>query len=145
MKAFRFPLDRALHLRRLQLELEQAKLQQLARDRDQLDLRATAIRSDAARTRAASTSQPQISSIELAALPGYQTGVRNRLSKLDGQKRDILKRIEDQRRVTLEAERKVKLLEQLREKRYADWSALMNREQEAFAAEAYLARWSPNQ
>jgi len=41
----------------------------------------------------------------------------------------------------LEAQRRVRLLERLRERRFSEWEAELNRELEALAAESYLARW----
>jgi hypothetical protein len=74
-------------------------------------------------------------------MPDYQRGIKSRLEKLRQQKQDLLKRRQEQQRLTVEAERRVKLLEKLREQRFAEWEAAMEREQESFAGDAYLARW----
>jgi flagellar export protein FliJ len=137
MKTFRFPLDRALHIRRAQLEIEQAKLQRLTRGLEQLDVTATGIQTEAAATRQLIIVQPG----DTSTMPDYQRGIKSRLEKLRQQKQDLLKRRQEQQRLTVEAERRVKLLEKLREQRFAEWEAAMEREQESFAGDAYLARW----
>jgi hypothetical protein len=142
MKAFRFTLDRALHIRRSQLGIEQDKLQKFIRDREQLELQATSIRSEAAGARRLVSSQELIAAEEISTVPDYQRSAKHRLLKLDQQKQDLLTQTQEQRRKTFEAERKVKLLEQLRDRRFAQWSSMMEKEQEAFASDAYLARWT---
>jgi flagellar export protein FliJ len=142
MKTFRFPLDQALHIRRAQLEIEQAKLQRLLHQRQQLEQQGAAILMEAANTRRAIATQVLLNANEIATLPDYQRGAKHRLLKLDRMKQDLLKRTQDQSRATLEAERKVKLLEKLREKRFKEWNSEMQKEQENFAADAYLSRWT---
>jgi hypothetical protein len=141
VKSFRFPLDRALHIRRAQLEIEQAKLQRLVRDREQLESQAQDIRNESSATRKALTTQSLFAAGEIATMPDYQRGAKLRLHKLEQQKNALIGKAQEQRRVTIEAERKVKLLEKLRSKRLGEWQTGMNNEQENFAADAYLARW----
>jgi flagellar export protein FliJ len=142
VKAFRFPLDRALHIRRAQLEVEQAKLQMLIRDRERIELRVAGILAESKATRQALTAQPLLNSGELSTMPDYQRGAKQLLQKLDHYKQDLLKRAQEQQRQTLEAERKVKLLEKLRGRRFTEWGIQADKEQENFAADAYLARWT---
>jgi len=46
-----------------------------------------------------------------------------------------------QRGLVLKAERDVRLLEKLREKRLGEWQAAADKEQEALASELFLAQW----
>ena len=46
-----------------------------------------------------------------------------------------------QQRAVVEARRRVRLMEQLEERRFRAWQADAGREQENLAAELYLARW----
>ena len=142
MKAFQFPLDRALKIRRIQQEIERGKLQTLTRDREQLDLSANAVRAEAANTRSALSDQPVLPAIEMSTMPDYQRGAAQRIVKLQLQKQDLLRQIVDQQNLTLEADRKVKLMERLRSQRLAEWESQVQKEQENFAADAYLARWA---
>jgi flagellar export protein FliJ len=142
MKAFRFPLDRALHIRRAQLEVEQAKLQILTRERERIELRVTGVIAESVAARQSLATQPLLTSGELSTMPDYQRGTKQLLQKLDLFKQDLLKKSLEQQRQTVEAERKVKLLEKLRGKRLTEWGSQAQKEQEDFAADAYLARWT---
>jgi hypothetical protein len=142
MKAFRFPLDRALHIRRAQLEQERARHQRLIRQREQLELHATTIQQEAVTARQAIATQTLLLPGEMSTLPDYQRGAKYRLLKLDQERQTLVKKIQEQQRQTVEAERKVKLLEKLRTKRFTAWDTEMQKEQENFAADAHLARWT---
>jgi len=142
VRAFRFPLDRALHIRRAQLEVEQAKLQRLMRDREQFEFQVNEIRAESSATRRLITAQLSLVPGEISTMPDYQRGAKLRLQKLEREKQELSKKTQDQQRQTIEAECKVKLLEKLRAKRFAEWETGMNKEQENFAADAHLARWS---
>jgi predicted transcriptional regulator len=74
-------------------------------------------------------------------MPDYLRGTRQRLRKLDELRKELAKGLQEQQRQLVEAERKVKLLEKLRTKRLDEWENEMLKEQETFAADAYLARW----
>jgi flagellar export protein FliJ len=142
VKAFRFPLDRALHIRRAQFEIEQAKLQLMTREREQLEIKVTEIVTEAATARRTLATQALLVPGEISTMPDYQRGTKQMLLKLEQQKVDLARRSQEQKRQTLEAERKVKLLEKLREKRFDEWETQMEKDQEAFTADAYLARWT---
>jgi flagellar export protein FliJ len=142
VKVFHFPLHRALHIRRAQLELERIKYQRLMRDREQLELQVTAIQVDAADTRSAIATRTHLLPGEISTMPDYLRGARQRLRKLDELRKELANRLQEQQRQMVEAERKVKLLEKLRTRRFGEWENEMLKEQETFAADAYLARWS---
>jgi flagellar export protein FliJ len=142
VKAFRFPLDRALHIRRAQFEIEQAKLQLMTREREQLEIKVTEIVTEAATARRTLATQALLVPGEISTMPDYQRGTKQMLLKLEQQKVDLARRSQEQKRQTLEAERRVKLLEKLREKRFGEWETQMEKDQEAFTADAYLARWT---
>jgi flagellar export protein FliJ len=141
VKAFHFPLDRALHIRRAQLEIEQAKHQRLMRDREQLELQVVRIQTEAAAARNAITTQALLVPGEISTMPDYLRGTKQRLVKLDHVRQELVSKMQEQKRQLLEAERRVKLLEKLRTKRLGAWEIEMHKEQETFAADAYLARW----
>ena len=52
------------------------------------------------------------------------------------------KKLGEQQKVMLEARRRCRLLERLKERRLAEWTAERDRELDEIAAESYLARWS---
>jgi flagellar export protein FliJ len=141
VKAFRFPLDRALHIRRAQLEIEQAKHQRLLRDREQLELNVMKIQTETAAARNAIATQALLVPGEISTMPDYLRSTKQSLLKLDQTRQELVKKTQEHRRQLLEAERRVKLLEKLRTKRLGAWEIETQKEQETFAADAYLARW----
>jgi flagellar export protein FliJ len=141
MKHFQFQLQRVLELRSQQAEVERARLQSLlngrtrfVRDRDNLlqqKLRAaTDIRS-----------AQSISGSDLCALASFDRYVQKRRAVMDKQLAQLDKQIGIQTAALRESERKVKLLEKLKERRLIDWTAERDKELEAAAAESYLARF----
>jgi flagellar export protein FliJ len=142
VRAFRFPLDRALHIRRAQSGIEQARLQRLLHDREQVERQAAQTLADSAAIRIALTAQPLLASSEISTIPDYQRGARVNLDRLDHRRQQLQQRIQEQKKALAEAERKVKLLEKLRARRFAEWEAQIQKELDNFAADAYLARWT---
>ena len=142
MKAFLFPLDRALHIRRAQFEIEQARLQRLMREREELEQRTTEVIDEAAAARRGITSQTPLIPGEISTVSDYQRDVRQQLHKMAQQMCELDVAVIKQREQAMESERKVKLLEKLRAKRLDAWEIQMEKDQENFSADAYLARWT---
>lgn len=141
MKNFRFGLERVLHWRTSQVQLEQQKLQQLLQERNSVD--AALAELSAARNAGRELLEPKlVPGSELNALAAYQLHLRKQEHLLLARRADCLRRLEEQRVSFLRARRAQRLLEMLRKKQLDDWKIALNREVEALAAEAYLAQWS---
>jgi hypothetical protein len=141
MKAFHFPLERVLSLRRTQLELEDARFRQSAAalaaiDRARAELGAAAVAADLEVRSAAS-----IAGADLAALDEFHRHVRSQEQMLAGRRAERARELAAQQAAMLEARRRYRLLERLRERRLAEWKTENDRELEQVAAESYLARW----
>jgi len=141
MKTFRFNLERVLALRRTQLELEDARLRQCvaamaAVDRARAELGAAAAAADLDVRRSAT-----IAGADLAALGEFHRHVRSQEQLLEARRAERAREAAAQETVMLEARRRCRLLERLREKRLAEWQAESDRELDQVAAESYLARW----
>lgn len=141
MLRFRFRLETVLGWRRLHLELEETKLQSLFEELRQVDLaedRLDAEKADADRAVLYSVS---VEAHELAALDRYRLHVAREKARLRKERAGCRGRITVQQQQVIKAERDVRLLEKLRERRLAEWQTGANREQEALASELFLARW----
>lgn len=139
MNAFRFPLERALEWRRRQLEIEENRFKHLAAalaeiDRARADLESTAIRAEL-QVRGWAPLLGQ----DLSALAGFRADVKTKEEALAGRRAECQRQLETQQRVMLEARRRCRLLEKLRERRWEEWRAATDRELEQFAGENYLA------
>ena len=142
MKAFRFPLNRVLHWRATQCELEEAALSRLTSRRVSL---ANAIEQIATSRKEAATeisTQTEVSSALFQTIPAFHVRIDQQKALLQLKAKELEREIEAQLRRTAEARRKKKLLETLRESRLSDWTALRNAEDEAAAADAWLARYA---
>lgn len=142
MKAFRFSLERALHLRRMQLEMEQARLLQINGELLQTGNSVTALQSFNTETRTWLSGSASLESGSVATVPQFQQRTRQHILTMQGKKAELKSQTEAQKTRTLEAQRKVKLLETLRKDRHARWVEEADKEQENFAADAFLARWT---
>jgi hypothetical protein len=54
---------------------------------------------------------------------------------------EAAQKLAEQQKLMLEARRRCRLLERLKERRFTEWTATRDREVEEIAAESYLARW----
>jgi flagellar export protein FliJ len=142
MKAFRFSLQRVLDVRRAQEGVEKMKYERLLRDLAAIEFGSEEIRSETAGIRRTLMTQPTITSGEMSTFPAYLQRNKQRLLSLAQAKHDLAITLNAQRAQVLEAERSVKLLEKLRTRRLEAWITESQNEQEAFASDAYLARWT---
>jgi len=139
MKKFEFRLESALRLRLTQLEGEKMKLQALLAEDQRLRIALSEL--DSERRKASSTLQTsaEISALDVRALSAFMIGAearRNNLSKQIGRQSHLI--AEGRTRVML-AERNVKLLENLKNKRRSEWQAEWDRELESNAQQAWLS------
>jgi len=158
MKAFRFPLERVLSWRQAQLNIEELGLRRL-----NAELQTVAQELDACRGRRISAqSSLLIGSPQAAASGGTALMIRPQVQVMGTDLRDLeqvglwaarrerelLKKaeglrvmIEKQTRALTEARRRVRLLENLKQRRKEDWTAEESRELEELAGESAVTTW----
>ncbi|MEO8368121.1 MAG: hypothetical protein ABI806_02825 [Candidatus Solibacter sp.] len=142
MKSFRFPLEKALELRRTQLEMEEAKHKRhiaavAAIDRRKAEVEASGVQAEVEVRR-----WNPIQSGDLAALGFYRLKVKSEEAALARHRLDATQKLAEQQKLMLEARRRCRLLERLKERRLAEWTAERDKELDEIAAESFLARWS---
>jgi flagellar biosynthesis chaperone FliJ len=142
MSAFQFPLEKVLNWRRTQLEIEQAKLQRLVAQRNALDRVRAELDAASVQTESEVRRWGSIAGGDLAALSAFRRHVSVKEREIAGHRAECEKAIGEQRRVMLEAQRRCRLLERLRERRHTDWQVAVDRDLEQMATESYLARWT---
>lgn len=142
MKAFRFPLDRVLHWRTVQCELEEAAGLRLAAQRSQLAEQVEQI--SALRKNAASfiTDQATVEATEFQTLASFNVWAEQRKAEIRRRAAKLKQEADAQFVRTAEARRKKKLLETLRESRLTTWTALRDKEDEQAAADSWLSRYA---
>jgi flagellar export protein FliJ len=142
MRAYQFRLQRALEWRRTQLDMEENRLRQAAAVLEAMALEAVKIELVKSRAEVAVRQSPAVDAGDLWALAAYRQRLLAELQALAQRRQDAEKTLAEQRRKVLEAQRRVLLLENLDQRRRAEWSRQQDRELEALASESFLASWN---
>ncbi|MCS7315020.1 MAG: flagellar FliJ family protein [Bryobacterales bacterium] len=140
MKRFVFRLEPVLRWRRGQLELEQNRLRELAAERDRIRMRLRELEQHRREQESQLLSRDALSGAELAALEAWRLRQRAERERCQQALLEAERRLAEQRERVLEARRRVRLLEKLRERRYGEWQAEVERQVENLAAESHLGR-----
>jgi hypothetical protein len=120
MPSFRFPLDRVLEwrqTRRAECEASGVKAE--------LQVRAWT----------------QVTGSDLEALGSFRLRVKEQEAELALKRAAQAKKVQAQQAAMLEARRRCRLLDRLKEQRAEEWRTEENRALEAAASETYLAQW----
>jgi flagellar export protein FliJ len=141
MRAFRFPLQKALELRARQLDLEEAKFQRAAAALAAVDREREVLLSSLTAAEALVRGVATVPGEDLAALGAFRVRTGAEEKRIAQRRAQNEKALEEQRSIMLEARRRLRLLERLKERRHAEWSAEAAKELEEMASESYLARW----
>ncbi len=142
MKAFRFPLEKALDWRRIQLELEEVRYKQQVGEVAGLDCQRAEVEASGIRAEIQVREWRPIAAGDLTALGEFRLHVKARESAIARQRFEAAQKLAEQQKLMLEARRRCRLLERLKERRLAEWTVARDHEVEETAAESYLARWS---
>ena len=140
MKKFHFQLESVRRLRHQQQEIEETKLRQIAARLHEWEHRIATLDAERQQAEAALRGRSTFDGSELAALENYRGESARRRRNLEAELEQERQRLAAQRRVLVEANRRVELLERLKEKALADWSHQWDKEQEQTATEVYLAK-----
>jgi flagellar export protein FliJ len=141
VKSFRFPLQRVLDWRGLQLRTEEEKLAALQQKLAALIHREKALAAAQSRSEAAVLGSPSIQGSDLRALAGFQVRIKSERAALEASRAQCNAQVAEQRKRLLKARKDYRVLEQLKEKRHKTWSYMGDREVEDTAAESYISNW----
>jgi flagellar FliJ protein len=142
MRRFEFRLASVLSWRQLQLEMEQARLESLFAELRRIRARLAGLEAEKDACARAVLGREAVAGAELSALEEYLKHAARRRDALLAESAACKRRIAEQRRRVLEAERNTRLLERLKERRLAEWRSENDRELEALATESFLAHWT---
>ncbi len=140
MKAFQFRLDRALRWRATQADLAKAKVTGAAGHLSGLQSELESLRNQLLSDAREITTAPARSSLE--AWAAYSKRARREMTLLEKQIRDAERELGERLRVLVEANRKVRLLENLKQSERTHWNAELDRELDKFSGEAFLVRYN---
>ncbi|HZT40525.1 MAG TPA: hypothetical protein VFA28_21725 [Bryobacteraceae bacterium] len=142
MKRFDFPLERVREWREKQAAAEEAKLERLLGELSAIEAASAELERERERNEQMIVRAEGVTALDLRALDGFRRYVKAERARIENLRADCQKRVAAQRAAILEARRRFQLLERLKQRRLYAWTADLNRELEANAAEAYLARWN---
>jgi len=141
MNSFRFPLQKVLDWRHTQLELEEARFKQqlaalAALERERAGWEAAGIKAEIQ-----VRDWNPLAGRDLTALGNFRLNVKQRENEIDARRLECRKSLEAQQSVMLEARRRCRLLERLKERKLAAWQSVRDHELEQLASESFLAKW----
>ena len=145
MKRFVFTLERVREWRQKQFAIEEAKLERLFSELGAIQAARVNVDEEQRRNDESVITAAGVTSLELRALDEFRRFARSERERLMRLEIDCGKRIAEQQALILEARRRCELLDRLKERKLRGWTAEFDREIEAQAAEAYLAKWNAEQ
>ena len=142
MKAFQFPLERVLDLRRKQEQIEELRLENMLAECRRI-LREREFVEEKLRLSAKEVlGRRLVEPIELLSLGHFRAWTQKQILQLTKQLGEAEACADEQRVVLNDARRNVRLIENLRERRRHEWDAEFHKELEEQASESYLSRWN---
>lgn len=141
MQAFRFSLERVLSWRRKQLDLEEARLEQLRALLASTELARTQTLQGRVTEQVAVATAPTVLGQRVERLESLRVWTLREEERLTRRMAEISRAIEAQARNVAEARRRVRLVERLKERKLQAWQAEYDREIETLAGEFAVAQW----
>jgi len=142
MAQFRFALDKILRWRAIELTGEEAKLQRLIQERARIEAMLNRVTSERSGLAASIGVLPGLQGSDFRAMAAYNLRLRQHVEKLKEARTRIENSLAAQQKKYADAKRRLRLLEQLKERRIERWKYEEERQLETIAAESYIAGWN---
>lgn len=142
MQAFHFRLEKVLDWYRRQHELEERRFAACLAALAETQRAIAALQAERLEVEREVLSRTSIAARELAALVFYRLRVKKRELELNETRTRCEAGVREQRARLQAAERRVRLVEKLRERRLSDHDYAEARELEELAADAYFSKWA---
>jgi flagellar export protein FliJ len=142
MTAFRFRLARVLELRQSELALAETRFRRQTAGLAALDRARAALDASGIRAEMLVRDAPRIEGSDLAALDAFRRHIARRRAALAASRAQAQRELDALQAAMLEARRRFRLLERLRDRRLAEWQEAADRELEQLASESYLAKFA---
>jgi flagellar export protein FliJ len=142
MTAFKFRLDRVLDYRRTLLQIAEAEFHRASMGLHSIQAQQAALASRKSETRKTYARLPEVIGRDLESLPTWFRWTLTESAHLNDRERAAEQELQKRREALVEAQRKVRLLERLREDRHTHWRAESDREIEELAADSTSSRFS---
>jgi hypothetical protein len=140
MSGFRFRLAKVLEWRRTELMLAETRFRRQTAAVAALDRARAALDASAIRAEMLVREAPRIEGADLAALDAFRRHVSRRRAAFAASRAQAQRDLDALQAVMLEARRRFRLLERLRDRRFAEWQEAVDRELDQLASDSHLAR-----
>jgi flagellar export protein FliJ len=140
MKTFRFPLEKVLDWRQLQMRTEEERLAALQNQSEGLTRKIDALTTAELNSKMSLLGAGSVQGSDLHALMAFQTRIKKERTSLAAEKLQCERRIAAQRGRLLKARKDARILEKLRERRLDAWTYEFDRELDEAAADAHISR-----
>src|SRR5438874_12975815 len=123
MTSFQFPLQKALDWRRTQLDLEEARYKQQAAALAELDRVRAEIEAAGVKAEIQVRDWSPVQGRDLAALGSFRLRVKLQEKQIQARRQECERVLAERQNAMLEARRRCRLLERLKERRQVEWKA----------------------
>jgi len=141
MARFHFPLEKVLRWRLAQLAVEEAKQKKLLQEQVQLQTFAAQLGVEKTKLSSSLGTLPDLRGEDLRAVTAYSLRLKRLAENIDEQSARCERNLAAQRKKCRDAERRCRLLEELKDRKGAEWRYQQERDLETLASEVYLANW----
>jgi flagellar export protein FliJ len=142
MTTFTFRLQRVLDWRRTQLQLAEARIEQQVAALAGIDQARAELDNTGQRTELEVRQFAGLAGGDLSALGSFRLSIRARTAQLAVKRVECQKELAARQAVVVEARRRCRLLDRLKERRLTEWQSAADRELDEVAADSYLAQWA---
>jgi flagellar export protein FliJ len=142
MAKFQFSLEKVLRWRSVELTAEEAKLKALVQEQLHLQTQLAEVSAERSKLISSLGSMPDLRGDDLRTLTACGLRLRRNAENLAQQLLRCGRDLAKQRRSYSQAKRRVRLLEELRDRRLREWKYEEAAQLEELASESFLANWN---
>jgi flagellar export protein FliJ len=139
---FHFSLDKVLRWRSLELASEEAKLERLLREQLRLQTMRADLSTEKSKLDRSLDTLPDLRGTDLRAVSAYTLRLKRQAENLVELVAKCDRELSEQKKKYRAAKQRVRLIEELRARKFEEWRREQARELEALATESFLATWS---
>ena len=142
MAQFHFSLEKVLRWRSLELASEEAKLERLLREQLRLQTMRADLSAEKSRLDRSLDTLPDLRGTDLRAVSAYGLSLRRKSENLVGLVAKCDRDLSEQKKKYRAAKQRLRLLEELRARKFEEWRQEQARQHEILATESFLAIWN---
>lgn len=142
MAQFQFPLEKVLRWRALELASEEARLELLIREQLRLQTLRAGLSEEKSKLDRSLDSLVELRGVDLRTAAAYNLRLKRQAENLMEQAARCERNLAEQKKKYRAAKQRLRLLEELKARKLAEWRKEQARELEVLATESFLALWN---